>query len=772
MLSYRGVIAAAFVCALTRPGPSSAVDPTGLKPFLVAHCLSCHDAESKKGELNLAVVPTDDLTKHSDVWEKVVRRLRARQMPPAGKERPAEAEYAAALAKLEGDLDAADRAKPKPGRTESIRRLTRTEYQNAIRDLLHLDIDATTLLPADEASHGFDNVTVGELSPTLLIRYVSAAEKISKLALGGATKSPGGETIRVKPDLTQEGRAEGLPFGTRGGTVIRHPFPREGEYDLTVRLTRDRNELVEGLYEPHDLDILIDRKPMKRFTVKPPPGRKDYTKVDAHLTVRVPVSAGPHDVAVTFVKQSASLIETMRQPYESRFNFHRHPRQSPAVYEVTVTGPYGDRGTAYTPSRIRVFGGSTRSGETEARSVIGRLTRRAFRRATTSEDVDRLMPFYREGAARGGFDEGIESALAAVLVSREFLFRVEREPAGAKPGDVYHVGHFDLASRLSFFLWSSIPDDTLLDLAERKLLRHEGVLESEVKRMLADPKAKALATNFAGQWLQLRNLDSFTPDGRLFPDFDDNLRRAMRTESELHFDAMRRDDRSVLDLIARPTTFLNERLAKHYGVPHIYGPRFREVDVDGRGGLLRHASVLSVTSYATRTSPVLRGKWVLETLLGTPPPPPPPNVPTLDDNTVAANLTVRERLSQHRANVACATCHNLIDPVGFSLEAYDAVGRRRLSEDGLPVDFTGGLPDGSQFSDVAGLEKALLARPELFAGTFTEKLLTYALGRGTGPSDGPAIREIVTKAKANNYRFSTLIDAVVQSPPFRMRTVK
>jgi hypothetical protein len=766
-------LAVAFLLyAPSRPGPACAADAPTLKSFVTSHCLSCHDAGTKKGELNLAAVSSDDLAKHSDAWEKVVRRLRARQMPPAGKDRPAEAEYVAALAKLEGDLDAAYRAKPKPGRTETIRRLTRTEYQNAIRDLLAVDIDSSTLLPPDEASHGFDNVTVGELSPTLLVRYVSAAEKIAKLAVAGASKSPGGETIRIKPDVTQEDRAEGLPFGTRGGAVIRHTFPREGEYDLTVRLTRDRNELVEGLFEPHDLDILIDRRPVKRFTVTPPPGRQDFTKVDAHLTVRVPVTQGPHAVAVTFAKQSGSLIETMRQPYESRFNFHRHPRQSPAVYEVTVTGPYGDRGPGEMPIRMRILGGTRLSGEDDARRLLARLTRRAYRRTTTDADVERLMPFFRDGYARGSFPTGIESALAAVLVSRDFLFRVERDPVGTEAGDVYQVGHFDLASRLSFFLWSSLPDEPLLDLAERKVLRHDGVLESEVKRLLADPRANALATNFAGQWLQLRNLDSFTPDGRLYPDFDDNLRRAMRTETELHFDAMRQNDRSVLELISRPKTFLNERLAKHYGVPHIYGPRFREFAAEGRGGLLRQASVLSVTSYATRTSPVLRGKWVLETLLGTPPPPPPPNVPTLDDNTVAANLTVRDRLSQHRANAACATCHNLIDPAGFSLEAYDAVGRRRLTEDGLPVDFTGGLPDGSQFSDVAGLEQAVLNRPELFVGTFAEKLLTYALGRGLEPSDGPAVREIVNQAKANGYRFSSLVDAVVQSPPFRMRAVK
>ena len=737
-------------------------------------CVECHGADAAKGGLNLEKILPEDVSRYSDAWEKVVRKLNARHMPPIGKPRPDERTYSAIVSSLETTLDRAAAAKPKPGRTDTVRRLNRTEYQNTIRDLLALDIDAAALLPADEASHGFDNVTVGTLSPTLLDRYITAAQKIARLAVGGAQRAPGGDTIRIKPDITQEERVEGLPLGTRGGALIRHTFPQDGEYEFQLRLTRDRNEEVEGLKEPHEFLLLIDREQMRNAIVRPP-GAKGHDLVDAHLKFRLPVKAGPHDLGVTFLKNPASLRETARQPYTAQFNMHRHPRSSPAVYQVSITGPFGAHGPGDTPSRSRIFIAQPKSpGEEEtcAKQILSTLMRRAYRRPVSDADLARPMEFFRDGRKEANFDAGIEAALSAVLVSREFLFRVEQEPKGLAGKSPYRITDLELASRLSFFLWSSVPDDELLDVAARGQLNQPDVLAKQTRRMLADPRSLSLVSNFASQWLHLRNLDSITPDGRLFPDFDDNLRQAMRRETELLFEEVLRDDRSVLDLLRTDHTFLNERLAKHYGIPNIYGPRFRRVALGPetpRGGLLRHASVLTVTSYATRTSPVIRGNWILGTLLGTAPPPPPPNVPALEDNAVSASLPVRERLAQHRANAACASCHDLMDPVGFALENFDALGRWRTLEEGKPVDASGGFPDGAKFTGVAGLEQALLNRPELFASTLTEKLLTFALGRGVESFDAPAVRQVVRDAKADNHRFSAIVLGIVKSTPFTMR---
>jgi hypothetical protein len=747
-----------------------------VRAVLDRFCLNCHDADAAKGGLNLASVVPEEAAHHPEIWEKVVRRLRGRQMPPLGKKRPDEDTYVSVLSQLEAVLDRGAAERPNPGRTDTIRRLTRTEYQNAVRDLLALEIDAASLLTSDEASHGFDNVTVGNLSPTLLERYVTAAQKISRLAVGRAQRAPGGDTIRVKADITQEERVEGLPIGTRGGALIRYTFPRDGEYDIQIRLARDRNEHVEGLHEPHELEVLLDRERIQSFTVKPPPGGKDYEQVDAHLKLHFSVKAGPHDLGVTFLKNPLSLLETLRQPYDAHFNMHRHPRISPALYQVSITGPFEDKGAGDTPSRRRIFVTrpiSPAEDEACAKQTLSALMRRAYRRPVGDADLERILPFYRDARWEGDYDAGIEAALSAILVSREFLFRVEQDRAGIAPRTAYRVSDLELASRLSFFLWSSIPDDELLKAAERGELRRPTVLARQARRMLADPRSQSLVSNFAGQWLYLRNLDSITPDGRLFPDFDDNLRQAFRRETELLFEEVLRADRSVLDLLKSDHAWLNERLAKQYGIPHVYGTRFRRVALEPgseRGGILRQGSTLTVTSYATRTSPVLRGKWILENILGQAPPPPPPNVPALEENTVSASLPVRERLVQHRANAACANCHNLIDPVGFALENFDAVGRWRTLEDGQPVDSSGGLPDGSRFTGVAGLEAALLKRPDIFTGTLTEKLLTFALGRGIEYYDGPAVREIVRKGQAADFRFSSLIEAIVTSTPFRMRT--
>jgi mono/diheme cytochrome c family protein len=776
MMRNRITLILSAASALALASETFGEEPASLRAVVGKFCVGCHDADAAKGGLNLAAVVSEEVGRQPQVWEKVVRRLRGRQMPPAGRKRPDEDTYAAVVSQLENALDRAAAARPNPGRTDTIRRLNRTEYQNAIRDLLALDINAASLLPADEASHGFDNVTVGELSPTLLDRIITAAQKISRLAVGGARRSPGGDTIRVPADITQEDRVDGLPLGTRGGALIRYTFPQDGEYELQIRLARDRNEHVEGLYEAHELEVLLDRERIKLFTVKPPPGRQDFQHVDAHLKLRLSVKAGAHDLGVTFLKNPSSLIETLRQPYNAHFNMHRHPRVSPALYQVSITGPFEAKGPGDTPSRRRIFIAQPKSpGEEEAcaKQIVTTLMRRAYRRPVGDADLERTLLFYRDARREADFDAGIEAALSAILVSREFLFRVEQEPAGLAPPTVYRISDLELASRLSFFLWSSLPDDELLDVATRGELRQPAVLERQTRRMLADPRSQSLVSNFAGQWLHLRNLESITPDGRLFPDFDDNLRQAFRRETELLFEEVLREDRSVLDLLQSDHTWLNERLAKHYGIPHVYGPRFRRVALEPgseRGGLLRHGSILTVTSYATRTSPVIRGKWILENLLGTPPPPPLPNVPALDDNTVSATLPVRERLAQHRANTACASCHNLMDPVGFALENFDAVGRWRTVEEGQPVDASGGLPDGSQFTGVGGLEAGLLKRPEIFVGTLTEKLLTFALGRGVEHYDGPAVRQVVRTARAANFRFSALIGAIVDSTPFQMRT--
>jgi hypothetical protein len=743
--------------------------------FVSLNCLDCHDDATKTAGLSLEAVIGERVDQRPEIWEQVVRRLQARQMPPREVPRPEEDHYNKAIRSLENLLDAAAAKHPNPGRTDALRRLSRVEYQNAIRDLLALEIDVDALLPADEASHGFDNVASGAISPALLSRYVSAAQKISRLAIGRTEKSPGIHTVRIRPDLTQEEQMPGLPLGTRGGALIRYTFPRSGQYEIQVRLMRDRNEHVEGLSNLHELEVLVDRERVKLFTVEPPDDENGHATADAHLTARLAVGAGPHQVGVTFLKPPSSLVETKRQPYAAHFNMHRHPRLTPAIYQFTITGPLDAKGLSDSPSRRKIFADYPQSAEEEddcARRILTALMQRAYRRPVDDEDLENPRRLYQEARRQSGFEAGIEAALGAVLVSPHFLFRVERDPPGVLPKTAYKISDLELASRLSFFLWSSIPDDELLDLASRETLHEPDVLEAQVRRMLADERSRSITTNFADQWLHLRNLEAASPDARLFPDFDDNLRQAFRQETQLFVESVLREDRSLLDLITADYTFLNERLAKHYGIPHVYGSRFRRVALeDGRrGGLLRHGSILTVTSYATRTSPVIRGNWILKNFLDMAPPPPPPNVPVLTENTVKTSLPIRERLAQHRADASCARCHDLMDPVGFALENYDAVGRWRNFDAGQPVDAAGGFPDGSEFSGIEGLEQGLVKRPELFVSALTGRLLTYALGRPMEYYDAPAIRKIVREAQADDYRFSSLIQGIVESVPFRMRT--
>jgi len=739
------------------------------------YCVNCHGADKQEAGLSLHDLVHEGVDAHAEEWETVVRRLRAREMPPMSRKRPADESYEKVLAQLIGDLDRKAKIDPNPGRTSTFRRLTRHEYQNAVRDLLGLNIDTKDLLPKDESSHGFDNITVSDLTPSLLDRYITAAQRISRLAMGTPGKSAQGSTIRVAPDITQEGHMPGLPIGTRGGVLIDQIFPTDGDYDIEVMLSRDRDERVEGLTTEHVIEFLLDRERVADFTLLPPETAGDHAIADADLKTRVHVTAGQHQLGITFWKTAQAIIETERQPFDARFNRHRHPRQTPAVYQVLVTGPYNPEGTPDTPTRRKIFVTTPEKAggeEAAAKQILANLMRRAYRRPVTDEDVSRPLEMYRAAAKEGGFENGIEVALSAVLVSPEFLIRIERDPGEALAGRVYPVTDIELASRLSFFLWSSIPDEELLSLAERGELSKSDSLEQQVVRMLADDRADSLVKLFAGQWLYLRNVDALAPDLRLFPDFDANLQMAMRKETELFFESVLKADRSVLDLVKADYTFLNERLAKHYDIPHIYGSRFRRVELgenSDRGGLLRHGSILSLTSYANRTSPVIRGNWVLENILGTPPPPPPPNIPALEDAKIDANLPIRERLAVHRENPTCASCHDIMDPVGFALENYDALGRVRYYDNGLEVDASGSLADGSEFVGVQGLEEAILKRPELFVSTLTEKLLTFALGRGVEHYDAPAVRAIVRKSAAENYKFSSIVSGIVQSSPFTLR---
>ena len=784
MLTLLLLAAPSRVLAQQSVAPTAVAEASTEQALLKRYCVTCHNDRLVTGGVSLESVNLANVGPHAEILEKAVKKLRAGAMPPRRRPRPDPKEYEHFTAYLEAALDRLAGVDPDPGRTESFRRMNRTEYQNAVRDLLMLDIDITALLPRDDASFGFDNVNTGTLNPTLMERYLSAAQKISRLAVGSQLPAAGSRVVIMPPDRTQETHVDGLPFGTRGGTQIHHTFPANGEYEIQVRLQRDRNENVEGMSEIHMVEFILDGERLDLIEMKPDRvrgldgnGTVYYTDVgiDNHLNTRATIEAGPHVVGTTFLRKNSALAETARQPYQARFNLDRHPRLQPAVRAVSIVGPFEPTGVGETPSRDRIFSCHPTASDAEecATSILTSLARRAYRRPVTVADLDELVSFYREGKAEGGFEAGIETALRALLASPQFLFRIERDPKGLVPDTPYRVSDLELASRMSFFLWSSIPDDELLDAAIAQQLSNPDILEAQVERMLADPRAETLTTNFATQWLHLRNLDASRPDSRLFPDFDDNLRQGFRRETELLFQHVINEDHSVLDLLQAPYTFLNERVARHYGIPNIYGDHFRKVQLpdDGkRAGILGHGSVLTVTSYAHRNSVVMRGKWILENLLGTPPPAPPANVPPLEESESSAKvLSMRERMAVHRQNPACSVCHSMMDPTGISLENFDAIGRWRDTEGGKPVDARGSIPGGEEYEGVAGLRSALLKRPEVFVRTMTEKLLIYALGRGPETADAAAIRGIVNAAAKNDYRFSSLILGVVESTPFQMR---
>jgi hypothetical protein len=740
--------------------------------------------------VNLENPNLENLLPQAAMWERVLRKLSVRAMPPQGSPHPSEADYVGFTSWLAGSLDRGWQGKSTPGRYV-VHRLNRTEYGNAIRDLLALEINVAELLPSDGGNFGFDNIASAlGTSPLLLERYLTAAQRISAMAVGDPNVRPGTTEYGISREFTQQRHIEGLPLGTRGGTLITHVFPADAEYKLFGRLVRGVEEGyagVEGLETPHTFVITVDGEEVYSAEVG---GKKDHevqvkdmneaqALVDARMAGKVFVTAGPHDVGFTWKER----------PSERQDVWHPAQRDSQEVHMigglarlkvVGVEGPYNVKGvSASSPSRERVFVCRPASAADEtacAEKIFTNLTRRAYRRPVTAADVEPPMTFYKQARdANGDFDAGIRAGVSRVLASPSFLYRIERDRAGVRAGAAHPVSDVELASRLSFFLWSSIPDERLMTVATAGRLREPGVLAAQVRRMVEDERADALINNFTGQWLQLRNLEAkVQPDLLMFPDFDENIRRAFRRETEMLFGYILRENRSALELLSADYTFLNERLARHYGIPGVYGSRFRQVKLTdpNRRGLLGHGSVLSLTSVATRTSPVFRGKYILSTFLNTPPPPPLPNVPTLEEsNKEDAPKTVREQLERHRNNPVCASCHRVIDPPGFALEKFNSVGQwREAGDGGATIDTGGMLADGTKVDGPVALRNAILSRPDAFATILTERLMTYALGRGVEPSDMPVVRSIVKKASQNNYRLESIVQSIIESAPFQMRT--
>ena len=769
-------------------------DAPKYQAMLKQYCFACHSSKSPQpgnDPVNLEVASLDNLLPHAETWERVLRKLSVRAMPPQGTPHPPEADYVAFTSWLSASLDQAWKGKSTPGRYV-VHRLNRTEYGNAIRDLLALDIDTAELLPSDGADFGFDNIATSlRTSPLLLERYLTAAQRISTMAVGDTTVRPGTTEYPISREFTQSGHIDGLPLGTRGGTQVRHVFPADGEYKLFGRLVRGVEEGyagVEGNETPDTFIITIDGEEVYSAQVG---GLKDHevqakdmneakALLDARLTGKVFVTAGPHDVGFTWRERPGQRQDVWQPALRDSQEVHMIGGLA-RLKTVGVEGPYNAKGVSASASRDKVFICKPASVADEtacAQRIFTNLARRAYRRPVNTEDIAPPMQFYKQARdAKGDFDAGIRAGVARILASTSFLYRIEQDPAGVQAGAAHQVSDIELASRLSFFLWSSIPDQQLMDLAVAGKLRQPGVLAAQVRRMIADDRANALVSNFVGQWLQLRNLESkVAPDLLMFPDFDDNIRKAFRRETELFFGYILRENRSALELLSADYTFVNERLAKHYGIPGVYGTRFRQVKLTdpNRRGLLGQGSILSLTSVATRTSPVYRGKFVLATFLNTPPPPPLPNVPALEEaakGAKAAPKTVRETLELHRSSPVCASCHRIIDPPGFALENFNSVGQwREKTENGAAIDAAGVLADGTKVDGPVALRNAILSRPDAFMTVLTERIMTYALGRGIEPSDMPVVRSIVRKAGQGNYRLLSIVQSIVESEPFQMRT--
>jgi mono/diheme cytochrome c family protein len=757
------------------PAASSTADTSTV---IKQYCASCHNDQMQTGGFSLSRLDPAKVQENPAAWEKVVRKLRTGTMPPSGSARPTPAAYDLTASWLESELDRT--AQANPGRP-ALRRLNRAEYGNAIRDLLDLRVDVETLLLPDDAAFGFDNIgDLLDVSPTLLERYLTAADRVSALAVGDTSTPAGSQTYHATGDQSQDIEREGMALGTVGGLRANYNFPLSGEYEFRVGLLRTNLDGVRGLEHPHQLEITVDGARLLLETVG---GEVEAARTgtiaeksdatDARLRVRVPIQAGPRNVAATFVRKIGEGTNRLR-PFD-RSNADTYDSTGrPHVETLTILGPFLPSGAGDTPSRQRIFickpasQNPSREEEACARRILSTLAQRAYRRPVTAADLDLLLPFYKEGRQKGTFETGIQLALRRLLASPTFVFRAESDPRN-RDG---RISDIELASRLSFFLWSSIPDDTLIDLASRDRLHEPAVLEEQTRRMLADSRSNAMPENFAGQWLHLRNLEGIHPNTDEFPDFDNDLRLAFTREAELFFTSIMREDRSVMDFLTADYTFVNERLARHYGMSQIYGSRFRRVvlgpEFEARRGLLGKGGVLMSTSRADRTSPVLRGKWILENLIGTAPPAPPANVPPLDSKPGAKPRTIRERMASHRAP-GCVSCHQLIDPLGFALEGFDAIGGWRTHEAGAPIDASSQLADGRAVNGVGELRAALAARPEAFVQTLTEKLMTYALGRGLQHYDMPVVRAIVRDSKAKNYSFNAVVLGIVQSVPFQMR---
>jgi mono/diheme cytochrome c family protein len=779
--------------AVERPAKANLPDsPIAYQAMLTRYCVGCHNTRNPLpagAPLALDTANLADPGADAATWERVVKKLGVGAMPPQGAPTPGHAELTKFRSALVASLDTAAAGKQSPGRYV-LHRLNRTEYANAVRDLLGVTVDVADLLPSDGGDFGFDNIaTALTTSPLLLERYLTAGLRIAELAVGDDGAEPGTATYTISTVVTQNQHVDGLPLGTRGGLLVRHPFPADGEYVFSGRLLKTVAEGlagVEGHETPHLFIVTIDGKQVfsapiggkedhDRATENKPVAREEFDR--RMMSPRIKVTAGLHDVGFTFVERPMQeqnmWLPSLRATQEAH-----NPSGMPRLRNAIIEGPYGVSGLSDMPSRQRLFVCRPRSATQEspcADQILSAVARRAFRRPVTKADVEAPLALYSEERKAGGdFNAGIRAGLARILTSPAFLFRSESDPAALPAGAAHPVTDLELASRLSFFLWSSIPDDELLNLAIAGRLRAPGVLQAQVRRMIADTRADALMTAFTGQWLQLRNLDKVTPDVLLFPDFDDNVRQAMRRETELFFASVVRENRSVLSLLDADYTFVNERLARHYGIRGVYGSRFRRVQVadPNRRGLLGHSSLLSMTAVATRTSPVLRGKYIISNLMNTPPLPPPAVVPDLEESAHKDKpSTVREQLERHRANPVCGACHRNIDPVGFALENFDAVGQwRESTKEGLAIDAAGVLADGSKVDGPVALRKALLARPDVFAGTVAEKLLIYALGRGLEPVDMPIVRGVVRNAAAQNYAMQSILLGIVRSAPFQMRT--
>ena len=770
------------------------------------YCLACHNDSLSTADVSFQNLDLSEVANHGALQEKVLSQLRNRRMPPMEMPKPSEAVYNELVSWLESEIDELAATAPNPGRTDTFHRINRAEYANSVRDLLNIDVDVEELLPADDIdAYGFDNMAdVLTVSPALMERYLSAARKTARLAIGEEPLGPVSQIYEVPILLNQNDRmSDDLPFGSRGGVAMDHYFPVAGQYDLSLRLHRNYVNYIRGMGSQHEIEVRLDGKLIQSFAIggqepdvlQAPAsyggnqfGDREWEEymlfADSNLRLRFEAEPGPHIVGLSFVRRLTEP-EGVLQPPQSVFAAAINEMRDgdAAIEQAQITGPFDAAGPGDTPSRRAVFvctpaSNDLGSEEVCATEILSGLANRAYRRPLQQTDIDTLMDFYRIGRGDGqsGFDAGIQLAVERILISPDFLFRVEQDPLNVAPATDYELSDLELASRLSFFLWSSIPDEELLSIAERGELQNPDILEAQTQRMLGDPRSSALVKNFASQWLYLRNLRSLVPDAVEFPEFDENLRNAFRQESELYFESLLRDDRSVLDLLGAGYTYVNERLAEHYGIEGVYGSHFRRVDLEGelaqqRGGILGQGSLLTATSYANRTSPVLRGKWVLTNILGTPPPPPPADVPDLPENGADGQpATIRDRMIQHREDPNCAVCHLPMDPLGLALENFDAVGRwRDTGEANLAIDASGQLPNGTAFYGLNGLRNILLDRSDEFAGTVTEKLFAYAIGRPPEYFDKPTVRMITRSAALDNYSWSSIIMGIVKSAPFRTR---